>query len=126
MRRGLDASVLVFAMAIACKKEAVTLDAGPAAHVVNGATSATPTTLGKSLSQPAAGERFVVKLERDPCYGLCPSYTVEVDADGAVRYHGRKFVGVRGPVSSRVDAAGVSRLVMLRCLPSRHCPTHFV
>jgi len=34
----------------------------------------------------------MITLERTGCYGRCPSYTLTITADGAVIFHGRRFV----------------------------------
>ena len=97
-----------------CRKETVTaVDGGrPSAVVVaGGAAGGAPRRLGKDRSESADAERYVVRLERSACYGVCPAYVVEVSADGAVAYEGQGFVAVRGRASSRVSAASVAALV---------------
>jgi hypothetical protein len=45
----------------------------------------------------------VVTLERTACFGACPEYKVEVDAQGAVKYEGRNDVAVKGLQTSKVS-----------------------
>jgi hypothetical protein len=42
----------------------------------------------------AGGDRIV--LERRPCFGACPVYTVTMERSGAVRFEGRRFVSDTG------------------------------
>lgn len=53
---------------------------------------------------------FRIALTRTPCYGTCPSYTVEIAADGAVLYTGEDYVFARGRHRARIDPAAVRRL----------------
>ena len=45
---------------------------------------------------PRPDPTFDVRLERGACFGACPSYTVEVDAAGNVRFVGASSVLGRG------------------------------
>ena len=56
---------------------------------------------------------LAVRLERQPCYGRCPEYTVEVFFDGRVRYVGNKNVQVLGEQSANIAVADVSALLKL-------------
>jgi hypothetical protein len=60
-------------------------------------------------SLPAA-ERFSVTLERGPCFGACPDYSVTVSADGAVIFEGRRFVGTIGSAQAQIDVREAARL----------------
>jgi Domain of unknown function (DUF6438) len=62
----------------------------------------------RKSSRPAA--RTILRFERTPCYGSCPAYAVEVDADGAIRYHGKAHVLVKGQRSARATAKDLERL----------------
>lgn len=61
---------------------------------------------------PAELSRVPVRitLERRPCYGTCPVYTVRVDQSGAVAFDGSRFVSRSGPVNGAVSADSVSAL----------------
>lgn len=60
-----------------------------------------------------------VRLERQPCFGSCPVYVVDVDSGGRVRFEGRAHVRAQGKatadipkdafrtMSNRLVAAGV-------------------
>lgn len=45
-----------------------------------------------------------VTLERTPCLGMCPSYTVTASRDGAVAFEGRDNVKLTGKHAGRVPA----------------------
>ena len=57
---------------------------------------------------PAAGR---ISLERGPCFGSCPVYTVSVDRSGAVRFEGRRFVADTGVSTASVPPARVDSLL---------------
>jgi hypothetical protein len=46
--------------------------------------------------QPPVPESFTVRLERGPCRGNCPEYSLTIAADGAVRYDGLRHVATAG------------------------------
>lgn len=50
-------------------------------------------------------------LERTPCFGSCPDYTVTVFGDGRVEYEGRSSVAVEGRQESQIDRETVERLL---------------
>jgi hypothetical protein len=97
----------------ACRKEVIALDGGgggPSTVEASGAAGGDSGALRKDRSEAASQERFVVRMERSACYGLCPAYAVELGADGAVGYEGKAFVSVRGHASSHVSHASASAL----------------
>ena len=51
-----------------------------------------------------------VKLERTPCYGSCPVYTVEVFADGRVKYNGKIFVARIGIHEWNIDEKSIEEI----------------
>lgn len=66
-------------------------------------------------AQPAAASRgsdttLVVALERGPCFGFCPVYSVELFENGRVNFTGTRNVGVVGPASDTISAAAVDSL----------------
>lgn len=70
---------------------------------------------GSAVSAPAGAGFDAVTLERSACYGFCPVYTVDVHADGTVKYVGKEHVAVAGVRDGRITAADVARLgAMLR------------
>lgn len=106
------AAVGLLLLLAACGKESGTVpDRKPASAETRGA-GADGKTLGKApdLSELASGERFVVRLKREECYGLCPAYTVDIDADGNVTWNGEAYVGHKGPATKKIDAAAVAAL----------------
>jgi len=48
-----------------------------------------------------------ITLERTPCFGTCPVYTVTVQSDGAVRFEGTRNVSIAGVQRWRVPADSV-------------------
>jgi hypothetical protein len=58
----------------------------------------------------AVSDDFSVTLGRTTCFGECPEYSVTIDAQGLVRYEGRKFVRVEGIQTDRLPVARVAAL----------------
>ncbi len=52
-----------------------------------------------------------IHMERKACYGICPSYFVDISGDGQVTYEGREFVYVRGQKKGTADPGQVSHLM---------------
>ena len=54
---------------------------------------------------------MLITLERTPCYGTCPVYTLSVDATGRVEYDGRDFVAVEGEQIGQISPEQVALLL---------------
>jgi hypothetical protein len=52
-----------------------------------------------------------IRLERTVCFGVCPSYTVEIAGDGSVIYRGRACVAEKGERHATIPGAVVKDLV---------------
>ena len=61
---------------------------------------------------PDTGAAASVSLERRPCFGACPVYTVMVDGSGAVRFEGRRFVADSGTSTGSIPKARVDSLLV--------------
>jgi hypothetical protein len=53
----------------------------------------------------------VVTLERGPCFGACPVYSLTVYGDGRVIYDGIRFVKIEGTRTATVSEEKVRQLV---------------
>jgi hypothetical protein len=53
----------------------------------------------------------VVRLERSPCYGPCPTYTVEVFEGGRAAYHGVRFVEMEGDWQGQIKSAALQKVL---------------
>jgi hypothetical protein len=53
----------------------------------------------------------VVTLERTPCFGTCPVYTVSISESGTVRFLGRNHVGKQGEATAEIPRATVDSLL---------------
>jgi hypothetical protein len=53
---------------------------------------------------------FRIELRRTPCFGTCPIYTVQVDADGSVLYEGAQHVATEGARHAEASPEAVARL----------------
>lgn len=52
-----------------------------------------------------------VTMQRMPCFGTCPVYTVDIAADGTVTFTGERFVEVTGTSTAMIDAAAAAALI---------------
>jgi hypothetical protein len=52
-----------------------------------------------------------VTLERTPCFGTCPVYTVAISRTGEVRFNGKHHVTHTGQVTDTIPAARVDSLL---------------
>jgi hypothetical protein len=69
-------------------------------------------TIGAATAeaQETLPEDLLITLERTPCFGSCPSYSVTIDAAGTVTYKGFKYVRVEGRQSDRIPVSRVAAL----------------
>jgi hypothetical protein len=72
-------------------------------------------TAGGEVAADVGGEQrsriSAVRLERQPCFGTCPVYVVDVDSAGRVRFEGRAHVQAMGTATadiSREDFRGMA------------------
>ena len=89
-----------------------------AASAALAAACARPATPAPSAARPsgAAGQATAdsavrITLERGPCFGTCPVYSVTLDGSGAVLFEGRRFVADTGLSTGRVPPARIDSLV---------------
>jgi hypothetical protein len=71
--------------------------------------------LGPALSFPKVKDwqSLKINLDRSACYGYCPSYHIEVRADGAVWYEGRDYVACPGYYRATVPRESVLEMVRM-------------
>jgi hypothetical protein len=60
-------------------------------------------------ANPAPAEGHL-SLERRPCFGTCPVYTVTLERTGAVTFEGRRFVADTGTHTGSIPAARADSL----------------
>jgi membrane dipeptidase len=75
---------------------------GPSVAVLAPAPAAT--------AQAGTSESVAITLQRTPCFGMCPEYTVTLRDDGTVTYSGRQYVRVSGQHSWTIDPGVVRAL----------------
>jgi hypothetical protein len=64
-----------------------------------------------SAPSPQVSATRSISLERQPCFGTCPVYTVTIDETGAVHFEGRRFVADTGVFISTIPPARVDSLL---------------
>lgn len=52
-----------------------------------------------------------VTMQRMPCFGTCPVYTVEIGPDGTVTFTGERFVQTTGTATAMIGADAAAALV---------------
>ena len=66
----------------------------------------------KQAAAPAKTEVGpVLTFERTPCFGTCPSYLMQVFADGRVAYEGRRAVPIMGKKDLKLPVAAVAEML---------------
>src|SRR5258708_38935278 len=65
---------------------------------------------GPRAGATAATEPVEITLQRTPCFGMCPEYTVTLKEDGTVTYSGRQYVRTPGDHTWKIDPAAVRAL----------------
>lgn len=63
----------------------------------------------KKTTTAAAVEdtKVFLKMQRTPCYGKCPNYTVEISNNGRVNYFGKMFVDFEGQHYGNISTTDV-------------------
>lgn len=64
-----------------------------------------------SVNAQESEANVAITLERTPCFGACPVYTVTILDDGTVNYNGTNFVEVTGEQTTQIDPATVALMV---------------
>ncbi len=119
--RGLEMTLFrgvaaVAAVAICCAGITVAAqdEGGPYGTYVSGPIRKLPNggRPPKKIPFPAIADWSTLKLtlQRTMCFGTCPAYSVEIGADGTVRYEGTNFVAVVGKHQAHIPADRVRAL----------------
>lgn len=66
-----------------------------------------------AAAAPGSDTTLVVALERGPCYGFCPEYSVELFESGRVNFTGLKNVTVVGAAADTISEAAMDSLKLL-------------
>lgn len=53
-----------------------------------------------TAGQPLGARVSAIRLERQPCFGTCPVYVLDVDSTGRVQFEGRAHVKMLGTASA--------------------------
>ncbi len=78
------------------------------ALVLLASACARPPAPAPARADSDSGDRVV--LERGPCFGACPVYTLVLERGGAVRFEGRRFVADSGVSLGAVPAGRADSL----------------
>lgn len=74
--------------------------------------SPTDNASNESAPPPSyALDAVTITLERTPCFGACPEYSVTLHGDGTVNYAGQRFVKVLGTRQKQIPSHAVFELL---------------
>jgi len=59
---------------------------------------------------PPPAHVLLASIDRGPCYGTCPVYTITVYRDGQVEYEGADYVKTKGKATATITAAQVAAI----------------
>ena len=54
--------------------------------------------------------RLMAKIDRTPCFGKCPVFTIELFDDGTVKYNGVAFVDKQGTFTAKVTPEFIAKI----------------
>ena len=107
---------LLYLRKFAHRKEAK-VSAGVKMHIVAAAAAAAVLALiwvsakDATLANSANFESFTVVLERAPCFGSCPAYSLTIHGDGSVDYLGYRNVKISGHQTAAVSTGQVMKVL---------------
>jgi hypothetical protein len=82
-----------------------------AATVLAACSRREPAPAAVPAGEPAAADTPAITLERTPCFGTCPVYTVAISRSGAVRFTGKHHVTQTGQATDTIPPARVESLL---------------
>jgi hypothetical protein len=65
----------------------------------------------EELSSPVSPEKLVITLERTGCYGNCPVYSLTINGEGTVVYHGKDFVKTKGVKETTISMESIYQIL---------------
>ncbi|MDG2425167.1 MAG: DUF6438 domain-containing protein [Flavobacteriales bacterium] len=71
-------------------------------------TSCSPT---QELANTKDAQQLVVRLDRSPCFGPCPTYTFSLYAEGRATYDGRRFTTLDGQHHAQATPEQLDRIL---------------
>lgn len=103
---------------VACSKktanksnQTATQPTTPTTVVTASTTPATPSAPSYSKGVPQdIDPNLRVSLQRSPCFGFCPTFKIEVFANGTAQYNGYAHVARVGNYTAKVDDAFMKRI----------------
>jgi len=101
-------AALLLLVTSACARTAANARADSAVAVSPDSVSGA-STRGTTVA-PAASAGWSVRMERGPCHGTCPVYTVEIQGDGTVLFNGIRNVAAMGAQKGSVTPDALKRL----------------
>jgi hypothetical protein len=52
-----------------------------------------------------------IRLSRSACFGICPDYSLTIEADGKVIFEGGNFTGTKGKVEDKIGKAVLKEII---------------
>lgn len=82
-----------------------------AAAVLTGCSTAANGEAERVDVSAAALEHVEISMQRLPCFGTCPVYSVSIRGDGTVTFTGEQHVMTRGTATRTIDVEDVASLL---------------
>lgn len=67
----------------------------------------------KKVNKTVIPEDFLFQIQKTPCFGACPTYKLEVNDSGEVKYFGQRFVEKKGVFTKKLNSADLNKLYEL-------------
>ena len=67
-------------------------------------------TAPPAVAEPRPAHKLTVKLQRTPCFGRCPTYTLLVHGDGRIEWDGAEHVAAVGHRERRLAPRAIDQL----------------
>ena len=65
----------------------------------------------KNIVEQASNSDLIISLEKTPCYGECPVFTIEIYSDGKIIYKGKQFTDKIGTFMNNINTDEVNVLI---------------
>ncbi|UII27824.1 DUF6438 domain-containing protein [Fulvivirga maritima] len=65
----------------------------------------------KTTQKTEAQEDPIIKMEKTPCFGTCPEYSLEIFADNTAKLHAVQHLPLKGDYKAKISDSQLSALI---------------